>query len=152
MYSKWLESWLKENDHKGLLEVLLEVQHREQFLSRENLEYVSKAKEIPLAKIYSVATFYSEFRLEQRGKHVIRLCTGTACLVKGNNVNLNFLKTELNLVPGKTTPDNLFTLEGVNCLGTCSLAPVVSIDGKIYPNVSIEKLSELIEKIRKAER
>ena len=57
MYSKWLESWLKENDHKGLLEVLLEVQHREQFLSRENLEYVSKAKEIPLAKIYSVATF-----------------------------------------------------------------------------------------------
>ena len=70
----------------------------------------------------------------------------------GNNVNLNFLKTELNLVPGKTTPDNLFTLEGVNCLGTCSLAPVVSIDGKIYPNVSIEKLSELIEKIRKAER
>lgn len=152
MYSKWLESWLKENDHKGLLEILLEVQHREQFLSRENLEYISKAKEIPLAKIYSAATFYSEFRLEQRGKHVIRLCTGTACLVKGNNVNLNFLKTELNLIPGKTTPDNLFTLDGVNCMGTCSLAPVISIDGKIYPNVSIEKLSGLIEKIRKAER
>ncbi|PIU21461.1 MAG: hypothetical protein COT15_02230 [Candidatus Diapherotrites archaeon CG08_land_8_20_14_0_20_34_12] len=152
MYSKWLESWLRENDHKGLLEILLEVQHREQFLSRENIEFVSKAKEIPLAKIYSVATFYSEFRLDQRGKHVIRLCAGTACLVKGNNVNLNYLKTELNLMPGKTTADNLFTLEGVNCLGTCSLAPVVSIDGKIYPNVTIEKLSGLIEKIKKAER
>lgn len=152
MHSTWLDSWLKQNEHKSLLEILLEVQNREQYLSRENLEYISRAREIPMAKIYSVATFYSEFKLEQRGKHLIKLCTGTACLVKGNNVNLNYLKTELNLVPGKTTPDNLITLEAVNCFGTCSLAPVISVDGKIKPNVTIEKLAEVIEKIKKAEK
>jgi len=109
---------------------------------------IAKIYSLPLSKLYSVATFYNEFKLKKRGKHVFKVCLGTACKVNHNEKNLDFLKKEIGISIGETSKDNLFTLESVNCFGACSLAPVVEIDGKIYAKMSPEKLKEHIDAIK----
>lgn len=152
MPSKWLQEVMQESKRKLDLQPLLcKIQEKEGFISRENLEFISKEYDIPLSKLYCTVTFFNEFKTEKRGRHVIKVCNGTACSVKHTSINLNYLKAELGLEPGKTTKDGMFTLESVNCLGTCSLAPVVEIDGKIYSMRRVEELAKITQKIKREE-
>ena len=129
----------KYRDRKGaMIPLLQDVQNLEGYLSLNTMQYISEQLNIPAAEIYGVATFYSMFRLKPQGRHIIRICKGTACHVSGANTILNALRENLALPDGEeTTQDMNFTLLEVACLGCCSLAPVIMIDdqtfGKLTP-------------------
>ncbi len=133
---------------KGLLIPLLqEIQNIERYLSKETLRYVSEKTGIKLADIYGVATFYTMFRLKPQGKHIIRVCKGTACHVSGANSIANSVRQELNLTEEKdTTDDGLFTLMEVACLGCCSLAPVIMINDQTFGKLTSDSVKEVIKK------
>ena len=101
------------------------------------------------AKIMGVATFYSQFRFRPVGKYLIMLCKGTACYVNGANAIADAVSDELGIHDNETTEDGLFSLEGVNCLGACAMAPVMLVDSTVYGKVTLEKLPEIFEKYRK---
>ena len=123
-------------NHAGLISILQEIQRQERYLPREVLEYVSRTMEIPLARIYTIATFYKSFSLTPRGRHQIKVCTGTACHIKGAAQNNEEIQRRLGIKEGETTPDLDFSLETVNCLGTCALAPVIVVDDEYYDGVT----------------
>lgn len=125
-----------QKDTKGGLIAILEgIQKQFGYLPREALEIVSKETTQPLVDVYGVATFYRAFSLKPRGRHLVSVCLGTACHVRGApSVEAEF-KKQLNVNPGDTTPDNEFTLETVNCLGACALGPIVVVDGHFYSKV-----------------
>lgn len=112
---------------------------------------VAVAKELgmPLMEVYSVASFYKAFSLKPRGKNVITICTGTACHVRGAKMILNQATGQLGTVPGEMTDDGLFTVESVNCLGACALAPVVTENGSCHNHMSPGKLRKLIKSLKK---
>ena len=116
----------------GLIPVLHEIQNLYGYLPSDVLELVSSELDIPMTEIYGVATFYSIFSLTPKGEHVIRVCLGTACYVKGAQLLIDKISQELNLEVGKTTEDGKFTLEATRCLGACGLAPVLTIGEKVY--------------------
>ncbi len=123
----------------ALIPLLQEVQKIERYLSKETMRYISEKTGIKIADIYGVATFYTMFRLKPQGKHLIRVCKGTACHVSGANSITSAVQSELNLEDGEdTTKDGIFTVMEVACLGCCSLAPVIMIDddtfGKLVPD------------------
>lgn len=123
----------KNRGIKGaLIPVLHEVQDDFGYLPKEALMLVSEGLEIPMTEIYGVASFYSYFSLEPKGEHVIRVCMGTACYVKGAQNLIDELTKELKVEVGNTTEDGKFTLESTRCLGACGLAPVLMIDEKVY--------------------
>lgn len=130
MTSAQLEKILKRHDHQSsnVLGILQDIQATENYLPRKTLEEVSKRLQVPLTQIYYLATFYRTFSLTPRGRHLVTVCTGTACHVKGAASILNTLERELKVQPGETTNDKEYTLETVNCLGSCALAPLVVID------------------------
>ncbi len=132
-----------------LIQVLHNIQNEYNYLPKDVLEYVSKALHIPLSKIYSIATFYAAFSLVPRGKHLCTVCMGTACHVRGAPAVLSRIEERLNIKSGETTPDNRFTLETVNCLGACALAPIVVIDGEYYGQTTVNKVDKLLEKYAK---
>ncbi|MBC5647033.1 NADH-quinone oxidoreductase subunit NuoE family protein [Christensenella tenuis] len=107
-------------------------------------KFISEEMQIPMTDIYGVATFYSQFALEPKGKHVIGVCMGTACYVKKAESILNALGDELQTAPGGTTPDALFTLEATRCLGCCGLAPVIMIDDQVYGRLKPEDIPGII--------
>ncbi len=133
-----------------LITTLQKVQAKEGYLPAAKIERVSKELGVPLSEIYSVATFYSQFRLKPVGKHRVTVCDGTACHVKGGTDVLKRLRTELGIEPGETTPDRLFTLDTVACLGSCFLAPVMTVDGEYYGKLTAEKAVEVLDKYRKS--
>lgn len=137
------------SEQKNLISILQGVQAELRYLPREVLEYVAKKLNISIAKIYSVATFYENFSLDPKGKYVIKICDGTACHVRKSIPILNEIRKVLGLSEKKTTTDDmLFTVETVSCLGACGLAPVMTVNDKVYPAMTPEKASELIEEIR----
>ncbi len=107
-------------------------------------KFIAEEMRIPMTDIYGVATFYSQFALEPKGKHVIGVCMGTACYVKKAEGILNALGDELQVPPGTTTPDALFTLEATRCLGCCGLAPVIMIDDQVYGRLKPEDIPGII--------
>lgn len=130
--------------------LLLSLQRELGFLSRETLEILSREGRIPLSRLFGVVTFYSQFSLKPRGKHVIRICLGTACHVQGANELAEAVKDELGIEEGETTKDRLFTLEFVNCLGCCSLAPVMVVNEiDVHAKMGAEKARRLIRKLRR---
>jgi NADH-quinone oxidoreductase subunit E len=133
----------------NLITILQKVQAKEGYLPASKLDLVSKQTGVPLSEIYSVATFYSQFRLKPIGKHQIMVCNGTACHVKGGHEVLKMLQKELNIEPGETTEDRLFTLDTVACLGSCFLAPVMMIDGEYFGNLDADGAVAVLEKYRK---
>ncbi|MEO0095131.1 MAG: NADH-quinone oxidoreductase subunit NuoE [candidate division WOR-3 bacterium] len=135
-----------------LIQALHNIQNEYNYLPKEVLEYVSKALHIPLSKIYSIATFYAAFSLVPRGKHLCTVCMGTACHVRGAPAVLSRIEERLNIKPGETTPDNQFTLETVNCLGACALAPIVVIDGEYHGQTTVNKVDKLLEKYAKEDK
>lgn len=132
-----------------LITILQKVQVKEGYLPASKLDSVSAKTGIPLSEIYSVATFYSQFRLKPAGKHQVMVCNGTACHVKGGHEVLKRLQKELGVLPGETTADRMFTLDTVACLGSCFLAPVMTIDGEYYGNLDGEKAASVLAKYRK---
>ena len=114
----------------------------------EALVYLAAKINVSLAKIYSVATFYENFSLEPKGKYVIKICDGTACHVRKSIPILNALRNSLNLSNDKKTTDNgLFTVETVSCLGACGLAPVMTVNDKVYPAMTPESATALLEEL-----
>jgi NADH-quinone oxidoreductase subunit E len=136
----------------ALIPILQRVQEEYRYLPREILIYIAEKLEISPAHIYGVATFYSQFSLNPKGKYEIKICDGTACHVRKSIPILKAIQEKLNLTDNKTTTDDLvFSVETVNCLGACGLAPVVVINDKIYPQMTPESIKQVIEDIQKCE-
>ncbi|MFA6079799.1 MAG: NAD(P)H-dependent oxidoreductase subunit E [Candidatus Omnitrophota bacterium] len=133
----------------NLIAILHKVQELYGYLDREMMDEVAVAMNIPTAHIWGVATFYHYFKLKKPGKHVISICLGTACYIKGAGDILEKLKEELKTDIGGMSPDGLFSLEEARCLGACGLAPVIMIDGKIYGSLTPKKVSEILQEYRK---
>ncbi|MDY0152095.1 MAG: NADH-quinone oxidoreductase subunit NuoE [Candidatus Cloacimonas sp.] len=137
-------------DKKGILIPMLQaVQNELGFLSKNTMKYVADFMQIPAAEIFGVATFYSMFRLKQQGKHIVRVCKGTACHVSDADGIKAALIDALNLPKGEnTTADMMFTLVEVACLGCCSLAPVIMIDDMTFGKLVPEAIPAILDKFR----
>lgn len=133
----------------NIIPILQDTQAKYRYLPREAFIYLSDKLGISTAKIYSVATFYENFSLEPKGKYVIKICDGTACHVRKSIPILERLRKELGLSEKKvTTDDLLFTVETVSCLGACGLAPVLTVNDKVFAAMTPEKASELLAKLK----
>lgn len=138
-----------DRDPNKLIPILQAVQEEYRYLPEEILTYVATCLRLPPARVYGVATFYAHFALEPKGKYIVRLCDGTACHVKKSIPILEALQEKLGLSDEKkTTPDLLFTVETVSCLGACGLAPVMVINDDVHGQVNPQKAVELIEEIK----
>jgi NADH-quinone oxidoreductase subunit E len=134
-----------------LITVLQQVQAHLGYLEKEALERVARRMGVPTARIYGVVTFYSQFRLTPVGKNLIRVCHGTACHVQNAEGLTEAVEGELGIKSGETTPDRLFTIESVACLGCCSLAPVIMAGEKVYGKLSTDKVRKVIKEYKKKE-
>lgn len=143
---KTIDQW---KGQKGpLMPVLHEAQEIFGCLSLDVQKYISKELEIPVSDIYGVATFYSQFTLVPKGKYKVGVCMGTACYVKGSQAILDELAKEMDLEPGETSEDGLFTLEATRCLGACGLAPIIMINDDVYGRLKTEDIKEIVDKYR----
>ncbi len=132
-------------DSSSLLSLLSDIQERYHYLPQPVLVLLSEILDIPLSQIYSVATFYNAYSLKPRGKHLIRVCMGTACHVRGAPFILDRLERKLEIRAGETTRDRNVTLETVNCLGACALGPIVVRDGAYTGGTDIAKTDRLLK-------
>jgi NADH:ubiquinone oxidoreductase subunit E len=133
------------NSSSIIIPLLLSIQDKYNYLPGDVMKYVSLEKEIPLSKMYSVATFYHAFSLKPRGRHIIRVCTGTACHLKGADLITDEICSKLDIKDGETTKDLRFTLNSVRCLGCCSIAPAVMINDKVYGHVKAREINNILE-------
>lgn len=137
-------------DKKGaLIEVLHEAQSIFGYLPKEVMEFVSKKLDIPVSKVYGVVTFYSFFTTEPKGKYVINVCMGTACFVRGSAAILEEFENKLNVKVGETTPDGKYTLEVLRCVGACGLAPVVTVNDKVYGHFTKDMVDKVLQEYEK---
>ena len=132
---------------RSLIPILQDIQSRERWLPPAVLEEVARALDVPLAHVYSVATFYKSFSLEPRGRHLCTVCMGTACHVRGGAAILEHFERRLGIRAGQTSADGECTLERVNCLGACALAPLVVADGRYYSQMTESKADAVLETI-----
>ncbi|NPV10011.1 MAG: NADH-quinone oxidoreductase subunit NuoE [Anaerolineae bacterium] len=131
----------------ALIPVLQGAQEAYGYLPREVLEAVAARLGLPLSRVYGVVTFYSQFYLSPRGRHVIRCCDGTACHVRGTPKIVQALENLLGIGAGETTDDHQFTLEVVYCLGSCALAPVAVVDGRVMGGMTPEKMVQVVREL-----
>ncbi len=134
------------NEKKALISILQEIQEEYNYLPQEALKIVSKTLGVPLIDIIGVATFYRAFSLEPRGKHLITVCLGTACHVRGGPKILEEFERKLNLEAGETSKDGQFSLETVACLGCCAIGPVAVVDGNYHAQITIRKVGSILKK------
>lgn len=137
-----------ENENTPLMMILSDIQHEYGYIPLEVQELISEKTGIPVAEIYGVVTFYSFFSLEPKGKYVIGVCLGTACYVKGSQQVLDKFSEILGIKAGETTADGLFTLDALRCIGACGIAPAITINGKVYPKVSVGDVPGIIKEYR----
>ena len=136
----------------NLIAIMQEIQAEYKYLSEETLTLIAEKLGVSTAKVYSVATFYENFSLEAKGRHIVKVCAGTACHVRKSGPISDAIHDYLGLTgKKKTSADGLFTLETVACLGACGLAPVMTIDGEVHAKMTPEAALELLEDIRKKE-
>lgn len=152
---KELTEFMSEKKASGhpcsyLIAILHKAQNLFGYLDKKVMDYVAEYMSIPTAHIWGVATFYSYFNLEPKGKHVISVCMGTACYVKGADKVLDQLKESLEIGVGETTEDMNFTLREARCLGACGLAPVMMIDDKIYGELDPKETVKILHKYRES--
>ena len=154
MYSFTLDSILKgrRSQPHQLVEVLQDVQDYYGYVPKEAMRTVSKELGVPLIDVYRVASFYKAFTLKPRGKNVFTICMGTACHVRGAKKPLDQVSGQLDVTPGDTTADGLFTVERVNCLGACALGPIVVQNGAYRHHITPGKLRTLIDSARRTKR
>jgi len=142
-----IERWEVRKD--CLIEMLHDIQEEYNYLPKDILIEVSQKLEVPLAKIFGIATFYKRFSLTPRGKHCIGVCIGTPCHAKGAPLLVEAIERHLRIKEGETTKDLKFTLEITGCVGTCGLAPVVVIDEEMYGNVTASRIKKILKKYEK---
>ncbi len=143
---------LRYKDEKTpLMMILSDIQKEYGYIPLEVQERVSENTGISVAEIYGVVSFYSFFSLKPKGKYIIGCCLGTACYVKGAQLVLEKFSEELGIKAGETTPDCLFTIDALRCLGACGIAPAVSINGKVYPKVDVNQVEKIIEDLMQLE-
>jgi NADH:ubiquinone oxidoreductase subunit E len=139
------------HEKRALIPILQDVQDACQWLSSETLAEVARELGLPVAHVWSVATFYKSFSLKPRGRHVCTVCMGTACHVRGGAAILEHFERKLGIHAGETSADGEYTLERVNCLGACALAPLAIVDGRYYGQMNETKANKVLEAIRKTE-
>ena len=137
---------LMKRDGKLLISLLEDIQDEYNYLPEEMLREAATKLKKPLRDVYGVATFYNAFRLKPCGKHLVFVCLGTACHVRGGARILDKLERTLGVKAGETTPDKQFTLETVNCLGACALGPVMVVDGEYHGNMTTAKVDATLRK------
>jgi len=135
-----------------LIQILQDMTSEYNYLPESCLRRISQRLNVPLSEVFEVTTFYKAFSLEPRGKHLIYVCLGTACHVRGVPQILNRIERTLNIKAGQTSEDLMFTLETVNCVGACALGPVVVIDGQYHGQMTQAKVKELLDKYTKTRR
>lgn len=139
-------------DRAQLIAILQEIQTQKNYLSQEDMTTVAEYLDISVSAVYSVATFYENFSLEPKGKHIIKVCDGTACHVRKSQPIFDALHDYLGLTgKRKTSKDGMFTLETVACLGACGLAPAMTIDGEVHPKMNPDLAIAELNKIREKE-
>ena len=132
-------------DSSDIIAILQDVQETYRYLPQEVLTYVADKVEIPWSRMFHLATFFKAFSLEPRGRHVLHVCLGTACHVRGAPRILEAIERRLKIASGTTTPDMSYTLETVNCIGACAMGPVVVVDGKARGKMNPQKAERLLE-------
>ena len=137
-----------ELSEKSLIPVLQDVQDLFHYLSEESLKRISEKLDIPLSRIYAVATFYNAFSLEPKGKYIIQVCMGTACHVRGAPAILEEAERLLGIERGKTSNDKMYTLETVNCVGACALGPIMIVNGKYHGHMVANKVKNILKEYR----
>ena len=128
----------------NLIAILQQTQNEYGYLPKSVLKEISKLTDVPLTRIFGVVTFYSQFTLTPRGKHAVKICTGTACHVKGVEEVKQKVKDQLGVVEGETTADYQFTLETVACIGTCFLAPVMMVDDRYFGKLTVDTVTDIV--------
>lgn len=134
-----------DGEDSSLVMILQDVQEEYNYLPATALERVAESLDVPLSRVYNVSTFYSSLSLTERGKHLIKVCDGTACHLRGFTNLRDEITRQLGIIEGQTTKDKMFTMEVVACLGACALAPVMAVDGKCYGNMNAEKLKAILD-------
>jgi len=142
----------READDEGsIISALEKVQQHYRYLPKEALILASQRLGVPLSQAYAVATFYNAFSLKPKGKYCLQICMGTACHVRGSPQLLDQMETKFNINAGETTPDHLFTLETVNCLGACALGPIVVVNDEYSGQMTVQKSDALMKRLLRKE-
>lgn len=141
-----------KKDASCLIDLLQDVQEHFGYLPDSEMQSVARHVDIPVSRVYGVATFYNQFRFQPLGKYVIRVCRGTACHVQGSMGILTTLENELGIKAGQTTKDLLFTIETVACIGACSIAPVIAINDEFHGGLTTKSLQKLLKSYQRVEK
>ena len=139
------------NERTPLMMILSDIQKEYGYIPLEVQELVSERTGISVAEIYGVVTFYSFFSLKPKGKYVIGCCLGTACYVKGAQQIIDKFSEIIGIKPGETSEDGMFTLDALRCIGACGIAPAVTINGKVYPKLTVDAVPAVVEEYRALE-
>lgn len=142
-----LDAIIDSSNGKGLIPILQESQQAYGYLPKPILRHIATRLSLPLNRVYGVATFYSQFHLEPRGRHIIQQCDGTACHVRGAKRIMDCMCQELGVDVGETTDDLQVTYEVVYCLGSCGLAPVAMVDDQVVGRLTPEKMTDLLDRL-----
>ena len=140
-----------KDERTPLMMILSDIQKEFGYIPLEVQELVSEKTGVPVAEIYGVVTFYSFFSLKPKGKYVIGICLGTACYVKGAQQIIDKFSEILGIGAGETTADGLFTIDALRCIGACGIAPAVTINGKVYPKVSVDAVKGIVDEYKAKE-
>lgn len=139
-------------DQKELIHILHRIQKEYNYIPPEIISEVSRKLKISESEVFGVLTFYNAFTLKPRGKHLVTVCMGTACHVRGAPAILDELSRRLGIEPGETSEDRRFTLETVNCVGACALGPIIIIDGEYHGQMKTQKVNKLLKDINQSEK
>lgn len=131
-----------------MIKILLDVQKEYRHLPKDVINYLGVALDLPPAKIYGVGTFYAQFSLKPKGQYAISICDGTACHMQGSTSLLQAIEKEIGIKPGEVTPDLLFSLDQVGCLGACALAPAMVINEEVYGNLTPEEVTRILKNLK----
>lgn len=133
----------------GLIGMLQDIQQRENYLPQDTLRDLARQMGVPLAQVFGLATFYRAFSLKPRGKHLITVCLGTACHVRGSGRVVNRLESQLGVQAGETTKDKQFTLQAVNCLGCCAMGPVIMVNQDYHTQITPRKIGSVLRRYQR---
>jgi NADH-quinone oxidoreductase subunit E len=133
------------NEQRYILAIMQDIQRHFNYLPREAMEMIAEHVNAPFSRIYSMATFYKAFSLVPKGRYNIKVCDGTACHIKGSTVLISQVHKLLGIKPGETSADGLFSVETVNCLGACAIAPVMVVNERVHPKVTSSSIIEIIK-------
>jgi NADH-quinone oxidoreductase subunit E len=140
----------KHSKDKNLISILQSIQDKYGYIPEEEAREIAKQLDVPLVRLWGVATFYSQFKFTKRGKYVIMVCNGTACHVNHSIEIIEYMKELLEVKEGETTKDGKFTLEIVNCIGACARAPAMMINGTVYGKLTVDAVKKIIMDLKNA--